>query len=197
MFRARTYTIVFITCDFIALLLQAAGGAIASSAETKDLTDLGINIMIAGVSWQVFSLVVFAILCGQFAWKVRKAQPFDFNLQFSGLRQTKPFVMFLWSLAAASLLIIIRSVFRCAELQEGFDGPMANDETSFMILEGAMICASVIALTVFHPGWTWKGQWGDAVWNLRKKGEKPGVYKTVDGESSIALHSKNGSDFES
>jgi len=33
-FRPRTYTIVFCSCDFLALLLQAAGGAIASSADT-------------------------------------------------------------------------------------------------------------------------------------------------------------------
>jgi hypothetical protein len=33
-FRPRTYTIMFCSCDFLALLLQAAGGAIASTANT-------------------------------------------------------------------------------------------------------------------------------------------------------------------
>jgi hypothetical protein len=33
-FQPRTYTIMFCSCDFLALLLQAAGGAIASIANT-------------------------------------------------------------------------------------------------------------------------------------------------------------------
>lgn len=34
-FRPRTYTIMFCSCDFLALLLQAAGGAIASISNTN------------------------------------------------------------------------------------------------------------------------------------------------------------------
>jgi hypothetical protein len=34
-FRPRTYTILFCSCDFLALLLQAAGGAIASISDTE------------------------------------------------------------------------------------------------------------------------------------------------------------------
>lgn len=125
--------------------------------------------MIAGVSWQVFSLLLFVALCTDFALRVRKAPAHQFNPFFEGLRQTRPFKAFLLGLAAATLLIIIRSVFRCAELSEGFDGNLANDEITYMVLEGAMIAGAVIALTVFHPGWVWKGQWGDAVWSVRSK----------------------------
>ncbi|PLB47686.1 putative RTA1 domain protein [Aspergillus steynii IBT 23096] len=178
-FRARTYTILFITCDIIALILQAAGGAIASTADDKDTSDIGINIMVAGVSWQVFSLFLFVGLCTDFALRTRRAAAHQFNPFFEGLRQTKPFQGFLLSLGVATLTIITRSVFRCAELSEGFDGKLANDEITFMVLEGAMIAAAVIALTVYHPGWVWKGQWNDAVWSVRSdKGDKGG-YKGV------------------
>lgn len=34
-FRPRTYTILFCSCDFLALLLQAAGGGIASISDTQ------------------------------------------------------------------------------------------------------------------------------------------------------------------
>ncbi|KAK1147856.1 phospholipid-translocating ATPase rsb1 [Aspergillus melleus] len=183
-FRARTYTILFITCDLIALILQAAGGAIASIADDQDTTKIGTNIMVAGVSWQVFSLLLFVALCTDFALRVRRAPASLFNPVFEGLRQTRAFKGFLLGLGAATLLIIIRSAFRCAELSEGFDGKLANDEITFMVLEGAMIAAAVIALTAFHPGWVWKGQWGDAVWSVRSdKGEK-GNYKglVIGGE---------------
>lgn len=50
------------TCDLISLILQAAGGAITSIAEEQSLRDTGVNIMIAGLVFQVVSLVVFSIL---------------------------------------------------------------------------------------------------------------------------------------
>ncbi|KAF4959803.1 hypothetical protein F66182_18274, partial [Fusarium sp. NRRL 66182] len=84
-FRPKTYTYVFIAGDFLALLLQAAGGGIAAST-TGSTQQTGINIMIAGVSWQVFSLAVFAALCTDFALRVRRARSVDFNPQYEALR---------------------------------------------------------------------------------------------------------------
>lgn len=51
-FKPRTYTIVFCTCDFICLVLQALGGAIASTANTLSSSNLGKNIMLAGLIFQ-------------------------------------------------------------------------------------------------------------------------------------------------
>jgi hypothetical protein len=74
--RPRTYTAVFILCDLISLLLQAAGGAITSiaDADEPDLSQAGVNIMIAGLASQVVSLAIFMALCLDFAWKVHKNQ---------------------------------------------------------------------------------------------------------------------------
>ena len=71
-FRPATYTIFFISCDFLSLLLQATGGAIASTAKPGDVStdQLGINIMIAGLSFQVASLFFFIVLCSEFAFRV-------------------------------------------------------------------------------------------------------------------------------
>ena len=63
----------------------------------------------------------------------------------------------------------MRSVFRVAELQEGFNGDLANNQTIFMILEGPMIIAATAALAVFHPGVSFAGNWSAAAWSLRKK----------------------------
>jgi len=60
------------TGDGISLVLQSAGGAIASISDTKSGSDLGVNIMIAGLVAQVVSLTVFAVLCAEFAMQVRK-----------------------------------------------------------------------------------------------------------------------------
>ncbi|KAI4196609.1 MAG: hypothetical protein LQ346_003186, partial [Caloplaca aetnensis] len=70
-FKPRTYTIIFICCDVFSLVLQAIGGALADTADTHSLQQTGINIMIAGLSFQVVSLSVFMALCADFAWSVR------------------------------------------------------------------------------------------------------------------------------
>ena len=69
-FSPRTYTITFMTCDFISLLLQATGGAIADTASDHSESQIGINIMIAGLAWQVVSLLLFIVCCGEYAWRV-------------------------------------------------------------------------------------------------------------------------------
>ncbi len=78
--RPKTYTIVFVTCDLVSLILQAVGGAITSIADADqyELAQDGINIMIAGLASQVASLTLFMALCLDFAWKVFK-NPNDLN----------------------------------------------------------------------------------------------------------------------
>ena len=71
--KPRTYTLIFVACDFVSLLLQAAGGAIASMAETKKLEDMGINIMIAGLAFQVASMALFMGLAVEVGLKIRRA----------------------------------------------------------------------------------------------------------------------------
>ena len=62
--------------NLVSLILQAAGGAITSIADSDlyDLAQSGIHIMIAGLSFQVASLALFMGLCLDFAWQVSKKQ---------------------------------------------------------------------------------------------------------------------------
>ncbi|KKK23908.1 hypothetical protein AOCH_004197 [Aspergillus ochraceoroseus] len=185
-FRPRTYTMVFIAFDFIALLLQAIGGGIAASTDGSNAktVHLGKNIMIGGLAWQVASLLIFAGMSGYFVLRVRRASPTDFNYDFERVRHSRYFKLGMWGLGIATLAIFVRSVFRCAELSEGFDGTLANDEVTFMILEGAMICIAVICQTVFHPGAIFKGQWHDAVWHTRASKETTNYPKATSSDSS-------------
>ena len=170
-FTPRFYTITFITFDIVALLLQAAGGAIASGATTASKNQTGINIMVAGVGWQVVSLGIFAILCAEFGWRVHRAPGTQRNPDFAVLRKTFRFKAFLWTLGLAAVAIFVRSVFRCAELSGGFHGKLAQQQITFMILEGAMITSAVLLLTIFHPGLSFQGRWNEASWSLGKKGK--------------------------
>ncbi|KKY23445.1 putative rta1 domain [Phaeomoniella chlamydospora] len=168
--KPQVYTYLFITFDFVALVLQAVGGAIASTADTHTTSQQGIHLMVAGVAWQVASLFIFSILCLDFFLRVRRISSDSYNPHFSHLRSTKQHKYFIWALTLATFFILVRSIFRCAELEEGFDGDLANDEVTFMVLEGAMIILANSLLTVWHPGWVWgHGTWKGSSWGKGKK----------------------------
>jgi hypothetical protein len=52
--RPAWYTYIFITCDISSLAMQSAGGAMAAMADPGEkIGDIGTNLMIAGIIWQV------------------------------------------------------------------------------------------------------------------------------------------------
>ncbi|KAI9720232.1 MAG: hypothetical protein M1812_003050 [Candelaria pacifica] len=191
-FKPRTYTIFFMSCDFFSLLLQAIGGGIASNADTPSDEQKGINIMIAGLSLQVLSLLLFMVLCGEFAWRVYKRHT-DLDIIYAGLRKTLIFKSFLIALCIATITVFVRSVFRVAELSQGFDGKLANDQVTFMILEGAMIIIAVTSLTLFHPGFSFQGNWAGANFNLRAKKDAKSLSEGVDTPESYGQEVELGS----
>lgn len=72
------------------------------------------------------------------------------------------------------MAVFIRSVYRVAELSEGFDSDLANDEVTFMILEGAMIAIAGILLTLAHPGFAFQGHFHEANFTIRTKKNNAG-----------------------
>ncbi|KAK4128124.1 RTA1-domain-containing protein [Parathielavia appendiculata] len=189
-FRPQVYTYIFIAFDLVALILQAAGGAVASMAEPgSPSVRAGINTMVAGVAWQVFALLLFALLSLEFWMRVRSrggVRPVPLNPAFAELRARRPFQpFFILAVLLAGILIFVRSVFRCAELSEGFGGPLANDEVTFMVLEATMIGLACILLTAFHPGLiVGKEAWSAASWKSGKHGSRGDAEKSARGSST-------------
>ncbi len=169
----------------------------------------GINIMIAGLSCQVVSLFIFMCLCADFAVRVRKSRAdareglrrcgcgkkkfYSFLIGMS--QQHLPISLndktaelefhftdcccIVAALALATFTIFVRSCFRVAELQNGFNGKLANQEIPFMILEGAMIAIASTALTVYHPGLIFRSFWNlnRARIEMREDSENKGARK--------------------
>ena len=185
-FKPRTVAIFFMTSDFLSLLLQAIGGAIADTADDHATSQTGINIMIAGLVLQAVSLSVFLIFCADFAWRTRRGV-LNMEPAKQATRGRGFFKIFLGSLLLATVAILIRSIFRAAELWGGFSGSLWNDETDFLILDGAMIGLASICLTALHPGVAFGGQWFAANWNFRSG--------KTQAEDQLAMRSKeSGSD---
>ena len=72
-------------------------------------------------------------------------------------------------MAIATVCIFIRCVFRVAELSGGFNGDFANNQASFMVLEGLMIVLATIAITAYHPGRCFQGRWASMDFSFRNR----------------------------
>ncbi|KAF2197993.1 putative RTA1 domain protein [Delitschia confertaspora ATCC 74209] len=154
---AKSYPRIFIPCDVASLLLQAAGGGLASAASHNDKDPtVGNNIMIAGLAVQVFTLLIFIILACDFAFRtmsrIKSLGAEALDPTHAKLRGSWSFKGFLFALAFATLCIFTRSVYRVAELSEGWDGHLIKTQRYFIGLEGAIVGAAVLALNAFHPG---------------------------------------------
>jgi hypothetical protein len=90
----------------------------------------------------------------------------------------------------ATLLIFVRCFYRVAELWDGFSGHLANDEVTFMILEGPMIIGAVALMTIFHPGRIFGNLWISAGKRVRS------VAKDFD-DSASTTELSHGSEWES
>ena len=167
-FSPRTYALTFMISDFVSLVLQGVGGGLAATADNHSGIETGRAIMVAGVVFQVVSLLIFMGLWLEFIFRLRRTTESANDVRLVKLRDTKKFTWFQYALGAAVVLIFIRSVYRVAELQQGFDGPIANDEVSFMILEGPLIILAVLAMTVLHPGIAFGGKWSSAAWSVKR-----------------------------
>ncbi|KAI8964612.1 RTA1-domain-containing protein [Daldinia sp. FL1419] len=153
---ARMYTIVFLTCDIVSLVVQAAGGAMASTAGgNTDSTKLGTNIMVAGVLFQLAAMTIFALLALDF---FRRSTKFGMPQEYNKI---------LIALFVSLATIFARSIFRAVELLEGWDGYLMMHEVYFITLDGALMAIAVIVFLPFDPART-----------------IPKAYRTVDKDST-------------
>jgi len=186
----KWYTYIFVACDFLSLVLQGAGGGMASVAVNNNKSaQPGTNVMLAGLGFQVFTIMVFLILCAEYAWRVMQRIKSGGQLDpvHAKLRQSKRFRGFLIALLISTLCILIRSVFRVIEMAEGWSGPLMGNQTLFFILEGVMVAIAVVILNVFHPGYCFADGYKPGIKNsdsLKSEG-------TYDRDSQVELGNYN------
>ncbi|KAF2106755.1 RTA1 like protein-domain-containing protein [Lophiotrema nucula] len=170
--KPKMYTYIFVGCDLLSLVLQAIGGALAATAKTSNGSTTGKNVMVAGLICQVISMFFFLTIWGDFALRSRRARISGALSRtapslYADLRSTRTFQFFQWSLFVATILIFVRCLYRVAELWNGFNSHLANDEATFMIFEGPLIILAVAAMTAFHPGRVFDNLWVPAGQGVR------------------------------
>ncbi|KAI9373440.1 RTA1 like protein-domain-containing protein [Aspergillus egyptiacus] len=149
--QPRLFTWVFISCDIGSLVLQAAGGGVAAAAGNTDfeLLQVGNNIIIAGIAFQVGTMSCCGLLAAEFFWRVRRSGQGAFTEKSVGGRNIH---LILFGEIFAYITVLIRCIYRIPEMAGGWGNPLMQKEKEFLVLDGMMIALGVLSLTVFHPG---------------------------------------------
>ncbi|KAJ9150667.1 RTA1 like protein [Pleurostoma richardsiae] len=149
-FPPRLFYWIFIPCDIVSLILQGAGGGMSTTSSGTNQT--GVDLALAGLAFQVFTLVVFSALYVDYlvrCWAAGRALGGGGagRLQLRGRLG-----VFFGFMGLAIALTLARCAFRVDELSEGYDGALVHNEKLFIGLEGVLIIASVFSLCLGHPG---------------------------------------------
>jgi len=160
--KPSLYNKIFLTIDIIALVIQAAGGGIASGSNSN----LGANIMLAGIAFQLASLIVFSTLSVEYFYRLITNKPIrdvgtssvtspgsssiSFSKGVSGL--PRPVVPLIAGIAFSILCLFIRAVYRLIELSDGWNGRVISTQVYFNVLDGMMVVLAIVTLNVLHPG---------------------------------------------
>ena len=180
--RPAWYTYMFICGDLISLGLQGAGGGLASAADPGSTTqDIGTDLMIAGVIFQVVILSFFGYFLVEYAIRTNRRRD-QLSTESVTLFNSTPFRCFMFAIGVAYLGIFIRCVYRIPELTGGWGSELMRNEAEFIVLEGVMIVLSVGVLTVFHPGYCFP-----ALGNTIGKSKKASRGKSLDESSDMEM----------
>lgn len=128
-FNPKLFYWVFIPCDIISLILQATGGALSCVSTTEDQVQVGVNISLAGLVFQVVTLLVFCALFADYFISCKRSPSWT---RIDG--RMKFFVSFQ---SLATFLILLRCVYRIVELHDGYFSEWFRDEDLFIALESA------------------------------------------------------------
>ncbi|CEI65955.1 hypothetical protein FVEN_g4629 [Fusarium venenatum] len=138
-------TKVFVTGDVLSFLAQSAGGGMLATAKDKDAVKKGENIIVGGLIIQILFFGFFMVVTLIFHVRINR------NPTQKSLEIVTPWKKLLFVLYAASLSILVRSVFRVAEYVMGKDSALQSQEFWIYIFDALLMSLVVVSLNWFHP----------------------------------------------
>ena len=149
--RPKYYTWGFITADILALIFQGSGGGIAAtSGDNTSMLNIGTNLMLAGIVLQVATLLVFGTMISDYLRRCKSSTSLSDDASLT--IKTRKFRIYAVSLPIIYLAVLIRCVYRIAEMAGGWQNPLMQDEIIFLVLDSTMVAVATILQTFAHPG---------------------------------------------
>lgn len=140
---------VFVASDVATFLIQACGGSLLTSHKSKLLIP-GQRIFLAGLALQMASFFIFTVIFVIFMYRVWKNEPELWDT--SNVHWNESWKTLAAALSISCVGILIRSVYRTAELSEGFYGRLSTDEGLFYGLDTYPLIAGLLVFVLFWPG---------------------------------------------
>ncbi|KAH6686792.1 RTA1 like protein-domain-containing protein [Plectosphaerella plurivora] len=167
--RPKLYPWVFVGTDFISIGIQVVGGgAVAASASGqggKTIAKLGEALVIGGVAFQIFNMLVCTILMAVYYIRRRKSSPkgvqppvaaapagaIALSRDTASEAEAAKVRKFVIAMSIAYIVIIVRCCYRFTENIPSISMQVMRNEPLFLALDGGMILIAVTATTVLHP----------------------------------------------
>jgi hypothetical protein len=112
-----------------------------AASNNKDAVP-GTNIMVAGLAFRVFSLLIFTVLTLEFTWRARKwnagqgSSAGDCTADRLQLVSNWTLGIFASLFSLAIVCIFTYCFYRVFEMSDGWTGHLIEDELMFIVLEG-------------------------------------------------------------
>ncbi|GLI74920.1 hypothetical protein PoHVEF18_003169 [Penicillium ochrochloron] len=145
-------TKVFVAGDILSFILQAAGGGIMTSGSESTIK-IGQWVIVAGLCVQLVFFGAFVITSLIFHIKIIRSPTIE-SERFTnkhGSIWPRDWRGVLFACYSASVLILIRSVYRLVEFVQGNDGYVISHEVFLYVFDAAMMFLVMGVMNVFHP----------------------------------------------
>ncbi|CAG9983982.1 unnamed protein product [Clonostachys byssicola] len=144
--RTTWLTKVFVLGDVLSFLTQSGGGGMLAKAKTQSDMSMGENIIMGGLFIQIIFFGFFIVVTYIFHRRiVLSPTPASRSIGV-------PWPQFLYVMYAASVLIMVRSIFRVAEYAGGYSGPLQSSEAYIYIFDATLMFVVAVLFGIWHPG---------------------------------------------
>jgi len=150
----RRYSIIFVSCDIISLIVQALGGVLASGSQTpQSQANLGAAIALGGTIFQLMAIIAYCSLAYEFISRYTKDRPvrrLASDEVFRG-KMDERLNRMLQAMLTMTVFIMIRTIYRVVEFAGGLNGTVLKTQWPFNLFDALMITLAMLTLNRFHP----------------------------------------------
>ncbi|KAJ5202979.1 hypothetical protein N7449_005058 [Penicillium cf. viridicatum] len=143
--RATRLTKIFVLGDVLSFLIQSSGGGVLSTAKSASTMQFGENIIIAGLIIQILFFGFFVIVSIVFHLRISA------NPTSSSLGTSVNWRRCLFALYFASVLIMVRCIYRVAEYIQGQKGTLQSHEYYAYIFDALLMFMVTVVFVIIHP----------------------------------------------
>ncbi|KAJ7136741.1 RTA1-like protein [Mycena epipterygia] len=151
---AKWYIIIFISCDFVALVVQGLGGGLLSSESTSTNGNaiIGASVILAGIVVQTIALCAYCLSAAIYFRRYSSIRVVDSR----STHMDNHLKIMIYGMSFCTLTLFIRSIYRLIELGQeistDFRGKVITTEVYFNVLDGGMVTLAIFTLNFVHPG---------------------------------------------